>query len=567
MNIPRALQTAALTLFVSLTIIDLSAQENLPNSVRPGRVEQEFKALRVPKSNAKAFVPGQRNLIAPDGAEQIRFELQELEVIDANAVSTEVLATAYEQYFGKQVSLTDLYVIANQITTLYRNNGYVLSQAIVPAQEINASGVAKIRVVEGYINRIDVTGIDDKKQARIKKITDKIRQSQPLHAKDLERYLLILNDFGGVDFSATLSPSEAIGAADMLLQVNHDNLSGYLSLDNRGTDTLGPERITGNLTIHDMLGRYDSNSLTVVTTGNKELNYLSLNHETPLGYSGWRFSATATASSAKPGDILEPLEIENDSQGLTLQAEYPVIRSRAKNLQTRVQLDFYDSEGSRLGSADNSESLITEDKLRSLRLGLVYDNIDAYRGINLLDIELSQGLDLLGASQSGEAQLSRSNSNPEYSKLQFYAARLQSIVPNWSLLLAVSGQYSNDNLFSSEQFGVGGRNFGSAFDSSEIIGDSGLSGRLELRYTNSLDSWVKGTYTAYAFADGGEIERNTTSAGQPDKESLSSYGIGLRYSLRPRWSGYLEYAVPNNRDVAAQGNDDARLFFSLKSTL
>lgn len=568
MKISRTLPYLLWVVVLTGTFSVSFAADPIPSSAQPGRVEQEFKTLRVPKSNAKAFVPGQQDLIAPEGADKVVFMLNQISFDGVSALDVDALTDEFREFTNKKISLVDLYAIANRTTALYRNMGYVLSQAVVPEQEIDEKGVATIQVVEGYINKITINGIDDeKKQQRILKVTDKIRQSRPLNTRDLERYLLILNDYGGVNFSATLSPSDELGAADMFLDVTKTKLSASVTLENRGTDIIGPERLTGQFVANGLLGGFDTNDLTIISTGNDELAYVSIKNDTPVGHSGWHFSNSLAVSKSQPGGDLEILEIESDSTTLVTAVEYPLIRSRIKNLSLRSELDIYDSESTRLSSADGSESLATEDKLRSLRLGLVFDNIDRYRGVNLLDIELSKGLDIFSASERGEAGLSRELGDPEYTKLHFYAARLQSIAPRWSTLFSLNGQFSNDNLLSSEQFGIGGKNFGAAFDSSEIIGDSGLAGRIELRYSRSFSQKLVKNIVAYAFIDGGEIKRNAASAGQEEKESLSSFGVGVRYRLGRYLSGYLEYALPNNRDVASEGDDDGRFFFSLKSSL
>ncbi len=272
----------ALACFLCLAATALSSsvafsQEVLPDSVQPGRVEQEFKVLRVPKSNAKAFIPGQRDLIAPQGSENVTFVLNKIDFEGVTALDEEMLSDEFQHFFGQKISLVDLYSIANRTTAVYRNKGFVLSQAVVPEQEINNQGVVTIRVVEGFINHVTILGVDtEREQQRILKIANKIRQSRPLQAKELERYLLILNDYGGVDFSATLSPSDALGAADMQLNVTKTKLSASLNLENRGTDIIGPERLTGQLGFNGVFGGFNSNDLTVITTGNDELGFASI---------------------------------------------------------------------------------------------------------------------------------------------------------------------------------------------------------------------------------------------------------------------------------------------------
>ncbi|HBF99532.1 MAG TPA: ShlB/FhaC/HecB family hemolysin secretion/activation protein, partial [Alphaproteobacteria bacterium] len=49
-------------------------------------------------------------------------------------------------------------------------------------------------------------------------------------------------------------------------------------------------------------------------------------------------------------------------------------------------------------STDLRDTLLSEDRIRAARIGVSGDMVDKLRGISLLDLELSQGLDILNAS-------------------------------------------------------------------------------------------------------------------------------------------------------------------------
>ncbi len=106
-----------------------------------------------------------------------------------------------------------------------------------------------------------------------------------------------------------------------------------------------------------------------------------------------------------------------------------------------------------------------------------WDFTDAHGGRNLFKGELSQGLDVLGASSEGRPNPSREGGRTDFTKLQLDAQRVQDlgwITPNLERYLAATGQTSfGQPLLSPEQFGVGGNTFGRDYDPSEIAGDSG----------------------------------------------------------------------------------------------
>ena len=77
--------------------------------------------------------------------------------------------------------------IANRITARYRNDGYILSQAVVPRQDLR-DGTLHIRVVEGFVNRVTVEGDGKDADSRglVERYGQKITQDRPLKMKTLE---------------------------------------------------------------------------------------------------------------------------------------------------------------------------------------------------------------------------------------------------------------------------------------------------------------------------------------------------------------------------------------------
>src|SRR6185503_17583679 len=101
-------------------------------------------------------------------------------VTGSTVYTPEQLAPIYKDRLGKQVTLLDVYQIAAAITAKYRSDGYVLSQAIVPQQQIRA-GVVQIQVIEGRINRITIRDEDKITSYNyLLRYAEKIKESQPL---------------------------------------------------------------------------------------------------------------------------------------------------------------------------------------------------------------------------------------------------------------------------------------------------------------------------------------------------------------------------------------------------
>lgn len=566
--------TLLTTLMKSLVCVMLIApaamgQVQLPDPVQPGRAEKQYESIPIPRSGGPDLVPGQQDLPTPDKAESLRFFLKDIQLINNTSIKTADLVDLYNVYLGKQITLADLYAIANSITARYRNLGYVLSQAIIPEQEIDEDGRVEILLIEGFVKNIHFEIPDGVSFDTLNGFGEKIRATRPLTARVLERYVLLMNDLPGISARARLAatPDGEVGASDLTIRVSHDLYNGYIGTSNRGGRFLGPGRYLVSATRNGLFGNFNSTTVSAVSTASSELGLVALNYQQPIRSEGGSVGFVLTGSKSEPGGrVGEALSVKNESTSATIEYTHPYVRSRHKNVTGNLALAIQNSHSDRVDpdTPSSINTAKTKDNVRAMRIGVTYDRVDRYRGVNLVDLKISRGIDALDATPTGDANRSRPNAETEFNKVELYAARVQQLSKNWSLLLAANAQYTGDNLPSSEQFGVGGNNFVRGYDSSEIVGDKGMSAKLELRLRPSASTTVIRNTVVYGFVDGGRISRNTTVAGAQDSESISSFGLGVRFELNRGVTGYFEYAAPmSSRSISGEGDRKGRFFFSL----
>ncbi|MCB1886533.1 MAG: ShlB/FhaC/HecB family hemolysin secretion/activation protein [Rhodocyclaceae bacterium] len=522
--------------------------------VLPGQVERQFRMLPQPRTDGKVPEAPLPVEPVPANADEIRFEAREIVVDGATRLPEGRLQQLTAPYLSRNISLADLYRLAAELTTTYRESGHLLSQVTVPAQEIR-DGVIHLRAVEGFIDQVIVEGGDADERDLVARFGMKIRSERPLTSAVLERYMLLVNDLPGVFAYATLSPSgDRFAAADLRIHLTERRLDAGLTADNRGGRVLGNERIIADVAVADLLGRRDNTSLKAVASPGGELAYAALRHDQPIGAEGSRLALTLSATRARPEqDGFFALDLETRSRAWELAYLHPALRSRSENVYVRVALDAHDGEERVFGTRDR------EDHVRSLRFGLTWDVQDALGGTNIVDIEGSAGLRALGASRNGDPLLTRDDGRTDYSKLSFFAARLQDLSARWSLLAAAAGQHAHTALLSSELFAFGGEPFGRGYDPSELVGDHGAAAKLELRYAGHFELGRPMTYQAYGFYDIGRVW--SRMPGQDDGDaSAASVGIGTRLVFGPSVNGFIEIARPLTRPVAAEGDKDARIY-------
>lgn len=527
-------------------------------AIDPSKIEDRF-------TPPPAATPGTSAAALPEvpksgggtikGAER-RFTLRGVAITGSTVYNQEQLAPLFADYLGKEMSLGEAQGIAERVTIKYRNDGYILSQAVIPEQQLS-NGVLKIRVVEGFIDKVVIQGDvrENSWRSLINGYGDKIRQRRPLHIATLERYLLLMDDLPGATAKGVVRPSQStFGAADIVVTVTHKTFEGSLSTDNRGTKYIGPQQWTGTVAANSVLGLYERTTLRGITTNpTSELRFVDLQHEEQIGYEGTRLIVSGSYSRTEPSYTLTPLEIEGNSVSLQLKAQHPFIRSRSENFSLRGLFDYRNTD------TDLLDSDFTDDRLRVLRAGAAYDFTDRFSGVSLVDAQLSKGINIFNASESGSDR-SRTDGDSDFAKVNLDLSRTQTLPAGFSLLTAVTGQWSDDKLFSSEQFSVGGVGFGSAYDPAEISGDKGVAAKAELRYGHYVGWQYFNAFQLFGYYDIGTVWNVDTTT---DNNSLASTGLGVRANFTPWLSGSAEMGVPLTKQVSVQNDHDPRFFFSL----
>lgn len=558
-DVNRRINTAAAfaCLAVMHSVAGYAADSAVPGAVLPGQIEKPFREVPTPQSvPAPVVQPPASTQPVPAQAAELRFVLKGVELQGATVYDVAQLRPYFAELIDKEVSLTQVYTLADRLTSRYRNDGYILTQVIVPEQRIVVEeGMVKLRVIEGYIDQVRFEGKTLGPREVLEAYAAKIKRSRPLDARTLERYLLLMNDLGGTVARATLSPSQSVpGASDLSVTLTSDRYFGDVGVSNRNNRALGPWRLNANADAYSLFGRYDHSGVRAATTFDDELGFIGLVHDVRADDEGGRLGINVSYARARPEQTANlPPDLLSESSTAALSYTYPLLRGRTRNLYLRGSFTLQN------GRTDFADIRLSEDRLRALRIGATFDRADRLRGINLFDAEFSQGLDVLDAVESGSASLSRADGRSDFRKLTLYAARLQGLGKGWSALIAASGQYAFNALLGAEQWAYGGEPFGRAYDPSELVGDSGAAFKIEPRYTQAVaGSWLK-SYTGYGFYDIGKVWRRD-AADQKGAESAAAVGLGLRLTMTNGYAGFIEFAQPTTHIVQAEGNDDARLF-------
>lgn len=296
--------------------------------------------------------------------------------------------------------------------------------------------------------------------------------------------------------------------------------------------------------------------MLVTPSDSKELFYGELSYTTAwIGGELWSEIGTSITTT-QDGTASDDQRFQSQTERVFGRLAAPIIRTRALSLWASVMLDSRDNTN------EQPTEPTTQESLRVLRGSFSYTD-DSGGAHNDVSLELSRGLNGLGASRSDDTLLSLSDSRPQFTKVRISASRTQPIWNPFELYVTAMGQFADGSLPSSEELSVGGARFGRAYDYGELSGDNAIAGGIELRVTTSVDFIGLESLQLFAFADAAEIWNLGTNPSGYSHADLSSAGAGLRLTLSQGLVASAEFAKPLSKIVTNKGDRDPRFFFAL----
>jgi len=507
------LSALVLTLMATLSA---HAAPVAPDAGQTMRELQKQPELNAPKATAPLRL--EENVTRTDSAnDDVRIAVSAIRVSGSSAFTSAELEALVANLIGGEHTLAELYQGAARITAYYRERGYVIARAYLPAQDIQG-GVVVIAVVEGRIGEQRINNQSRLSDERASGYLSGIKRGDALHAAPVERALLLLNDTPGVGGArATLQPGASVGTSDLVVEI--DPSAPYVArveLDNFGNRYTGEHRLGAALALNSPLKMGDQFTVRALAS-DQDLSYARIAYQIPVGSSGLRLGAAYFDTRYRLGKEFAALQAYGTATSGSLFAVYPFIRSQTGNLSATLTL-----EDKKLGDRTDAPVTVVDKHIQLASLGLAGNYQDALGGAGMTSFDLSLVAGRLGmdaGSLAADALTARSNGG--YTRLAYNFNRLQRLTDNVSLSISLSGQQAGKNLNSSEKFFLGGANGVRAYPQGEGNGDQGWLATLELRhlFLPNLQGAV--------FYDAGSvrINHNPFVAGE-NTRNISGAGVG-----------------------------------------
>lgn len=493
--------------------------------------------------------------------EGVKIKVSKFVIDDARLLPEALLQAQLADLVGQELSLAGLRQAAARITKTYREHGYFLARAYLPAQEIT-DGVVHIAVFEGKYDGVEAGDSPRLNRQHAQGILDahQVAEGQPIERSELERSLILMEQRSGAPVQALLQPGATVGTSHMVIEAPSGPLfSGQLGVDNYGNRYSGEERATAQFSLNSPRGVGDRLSTWLMKSSDSDAVFAA--YQTPVGYRG--LTLGASYSKFNYGELcceFKALEEKGSAEVFGAQARYPLILSQRAIMNAGLSLERKRlRDTSAVGELDNKRADVVSFSLDGVN--------SAMRGQNRYLATLSAGdLNLNQNPASASFDAATLNTSGDYLKLRAEFEHLHPFANGTKLDLRLSGQASDRNLDSSEEFILGGSGGIRAYPEGEATGDEALLMRLDWLIPVNFQQ-LPGSLMARLFFDAGTvwINRDTGNGlgypGVPNNYGLTGAGFGFTWNLPKGFTANLDAAtmIGSNPGRAVNGdNADGR---------
>ena len=480
---------------------------------------------------------------------------------DGNTVFSDAeLLELVKERLGKKVSIEELEGVRKAISKHYYDHRYVNSGAVIDEQDL-AGGILKIRIVEGWLDAVNVMNEGWLRSGYLKKRLHR-EVGKPLNLDDLKLGLeLIRRDDKIRKINTALVPGDELGQSHLDMIVTENKVFDVgLGVSNRRPPSVGAEEAelyfgTRNLT---SLGDTLRANYTFTQDGMREVDFgdarnYSVFYSLPL--TRWDTTLELGLTQSDYAILEEPfdaLDIQSDTRMYTVALRQPIYRDFQHEFSVTLKGEHRRSEvlvsGERFSISPGSVDGQT--RITALRVSPEYVYRSQERVI-AARTTLSFGLDELDPIMT-----------PEFDRNYFtwltQASWVESVTSNDTLLIVkLMHQYTDQSVVSMEQFSLGGMNTIRGYRENQLIRDNAVIISPELRIPVYKDRYGKALIYLIPFFDYGT---GWNTEGPRDRETIYSAGLGVTYNptdhinLAVYWGhAFKEFDIPNDDDLQDYG--------------
>ncbi len=504
----------------------------------------------------------------PKPASTQRFDIDDFAVRGADKLPEIDIEEAIYPFLGPNKSDGDVEKARAALEKAYHDKGFQTVSVSVPPQ--NSQGkVITLQVTELKVGRLRVKNSRYFDLDKIKDRAGSLKEGSVPNFNDVTKDIVALNQWPDRRVTPALRAGVAPGTIDVDLNVEDTApIHGTLEYNNRQSPSTTDTRINATVHYDDLwqLGHSLSFSYQVAPERPEDAEVFSGSYLARVPDVDWLnllvYGVKSSSNVASVGgtNIVGPGQIIGGRAVMTLPTRDGLFHTLS------VGLDYKHFDQTVALGTDSFSSPVTYYPIVA-SYGATFQGDKFTTQFNA---SMTSNIGTL-SSTAAEFDNKRFDASPSFSHFNADLSHTQELPEGFQLWGKVQGQIADGPLVSSEQLSLGGLDTVRGYLESEVLGDEGVVGNLELRTPDvgsMLQKQIKdetgqGTphfttfneWRFFAFTDAG---RATVLHPLPDQQSqfdVWSYGVGTRFKVFNYMNGMLALSVPMISQTYTRAND------------
>ena len=477
-------------------------------------------------------------------------KITKVEIVGNTVFSDSEIETVIAEYRDRTLKFVDLEEIIKKLTDLYTQKGYITSRAFVPQQTIT-NGVARIKILEGKLEKIEIKGRKNLQENLILSYFPK--PNSLLNINELIRGLRKLERNSSIKkITGDLTKGSQVSMSVLVLEIEESSpFQATFGFNNSRSPRIGEYQGV-------FVGSY-SNLLGIGDRWFGEYNLTEGFDAYSLGFSlpinvidGMIEVEYRQGDSQIIQELLKEANIENKVDTISLRYQQVIVDNDQRTIVLEGRLERNKNETFLLGRPFSFTEGAEQGRSVSSTISFSADWTErGSTSIFSFSNQLVFGVDVLDATVNDDAPdgiftIWRTN-------IQWIKALNQQ--GDLLLISRVSGQITRDTLLVIDKFRIGGIATVRGTEQNRFLGDNGVVANLQLNIPlwKSLEN--ESRITLYPFIDWGLVSNNSDN----DVNSLMSLGVGVNWQISQWGRLALVYGFPlidenNDNSDSLQGS-------------
>jgi hemolysin activation/secretion protein len=471
--------------------------------------------------------------------------------VDGNSVlDVELVEMAVYPYLGPGKRIEDVEKARQALEAAYRGKGYPTVVVDIPEQDVQA-GIVKLKVVEGSVEYLDVTGARYYSQGKILEGIPALAKGKVPYMPAVQAQMVSL---------AKESPDRVItpvfragstpGKTEVELKVKDEfPLHASVEINGRNTEDTTRTRLVSSIRYDNLWQKFHSASLQyqVSPQNSDEVQVWSGTYVMPTGWKDSRLAmyGIGISSNTELGATVGGTAVVGTGDIFGFRFIKPLPEYKSLLHSVVVGLDYK--------NFDQSVTLVGEDTgstpIDYMPLVVSYDG--TIRGETFTTTLATAGhLGIRGiGSNTQQFDEKRLGARPDFFYFTTEFKHQHELPYDLLAVTRAGGQISDQPLISNEQYAVGGMQSVRGYYQTQQLGDSGVNLSFELQSPRLLPAeWETVDYLrALTFFDWGYLWVEDPLPTNPSYYHLASTGVGLRSQIMKHFIGELDWGYPFNR--------------------